>query len=182
VETFQDQVAHNHHLSSASWFRYEDTCSKQFFDFHRIGRKRALLKELMTDNETVSGQNDFAHYIRNFYECLHASDTHASGTTEVREECWDNTPIRVSNETNSDLPRDLSLKEILDAISSLPKGKAPGCDDIPTEFFHECTGEIIPTILKAFTTMFNLGETSTQINKGIIMLIPKSGDHSKLGN
>jgi hypothetical protein len=30
--------------------------------------------------------------------------------------------------------------------------------------------------------MLNLGETSTQINKGIITLIPKSRDHSKLGN
>jgi hypothetical protein len=32
VETFQNQVAHNHHLLAASWFRYGNTCSKQFFD------------------------------------------------------------------------------------------------------------------------------------------------------
>jgi hypothetical protein len=40
AEEFQDSVARNRHLSSASWLRYGDTCSKTFFDFHRIGKKR----------------------------------------------------------------------------------------------------------------------------------------------
>ncbi len=74
------------------------------------------------------------------------------------------------------------MKEILDAITSMPRGKALRCDGVPTKFFQEFTEEIAPTLLKAFTTMLNLGETSIQINKGIITLIPKSRDHSKLGN
>jgi hypothetical protein len=49
VDTLQEKVARNHQLSSASWFRYGDTCSKRFFDFHRIGRKRTPLKELKTE-------------------------------------------------------------------------------------------------------------------------------------
>jgi hypothetical protein len=86
------------------------------------------------------------------------------------------------DETNNDLTKDLSLKDILDAISSLPKGKVLGCDGIPTKFFQECAREIAPTLIKAFTNMFNLRETSTQIKKGIITLIPKSREHSKLSN
>jgi len=34
VDSLQDKVTRNHQLSSASWFRYGDTCSKHFFDFH----------------------------------------------------------------------------------------------------------------------------------------------------
>jgi hypothetical protein len=63
AETLQDQVARNHHLLATSWFRYGDTYSKQFFDFHRIGKKRTLLKELSIDIGTVSGQNDLVHYV-----------------------------------------------------------------------------------------------------------------------
>jgi hypothetical protein len=64
----------------------------------------------------------------------------------------------------------------------MPKDKAPGSDDIPTEFFQELTKEIAPTLLLAFRAMLNIGETSARINKGIITLIPKSGDHAKLSN
>jgi hypothetical protein len=64
----------------------------------------------------------------------------------------------------------------------MPKDKALGADGIPTEFFQEFTMEIAPTLLLAFKAMFNSGETSEQINKGIITLIPKTGDHPRLGN
>jgi hypothetical protein len=42
--------------------------------------------------------------------------------------------------------------------------------------------EVAPTLLRVFTAMLNLAKTSAQINKGLITLIPKSRDHSKLGN
>jgi len=55
ADTLQDQVTQNQQLSASSWFRYGDTCSKQFFDYHRVGRKRTPLKELMTEGGTVTG-------------------------------------------------------------------------------------------------------------------------------
>jgi hypothetical protein len=85
AETLQDQVARNHQLSATSWFRYGDTCYNQFLNFHRIGRKRTVLKELSTDVGAIFGQTDFAHYVRNFYKCLYASKVHAPGITEARE-------------------------------------------------------------------------------------------------
>jgi hypothetical protein len=36
---------------------------------------------------------------------------------------------------NADMTKDLTLKEIVEAITSLPKGKVPKHDGIPTEFF-----------------------------------------------
>jgi hypothetical protein len=62
------------------------------------------------------------------------------------------------------------------------KGKASGCDGIPTEFFQEFINEISPTLLQAFSAMLRNKKTSELINKGLITLIPKSGDHAKLGN
>jgi hypothetical protein len=83
---------------------------------------------------------------------------------------------------NQELTKELTLKEIRDAILAMPKGKAPGCDGIPTKFFQEFVDEISPTLLQAFTAMLRNGETSEWINKGLITLIPKSGDHAKIGN
>jgi hypothetical protein len=81
-----------------------------------------------------------------------------------------------------ELIKELTLKEVQDAISAMPKGKAPRCDGIPTEFFQEFKNKISPTLLQAFSAMFRNGETSELINKGLITLIPKSRDHAKLGN
>jgi hypothetical protein len=39
AKVYQNQVSCNQHLSSANWFRYGDTCSKNFFDFHKLGQK-----------------------------------------------------------------------------------------------------------------------------------------------
>jgi hypothetical protein len=88
----------------------------------------------------------------------------------------------VTGDTNASLTNSLSLEEVERAIRALPKGKAPGHDGIPMEFFHECEQELAPDLFQAFTTLLNKGETSAFINKGITTLIPKFGDHARLNN
>ncbi len=117
--------------------RYGDTCSKSFFDFHRIGKKKTLLRELETEEGTIRGQSDLALYATGFYAKLYASDATAPGTKEAQEDCWQSIPPKVSPTMNERLVKDLSLKDITEAIRALPKGKAPSHDRIPIEFFQE---------------------------------------------
>jgi len=112
ADSLQEQVARNHQLSASTWFKYGDMCSKRFFDFHRIGSKRMLLKELTIEEGEIKGQEDLAHYVRSFYAHLYTSEASAPSTSEAREACWANTSIRVSNETNEELTKELTLKEI----------------------------------------------------------------------
>jgi hypothetical protein len=72
-------------------------------------------------------------------------------------------------DTNESLTRNFTLKDILDAIKPLPKGRAPRHDRVPMEFFQEYMEEVASTLLR-------VGATSASINKGLITLIPKSGD------
>jgi mannosylglycoprotein endo-beta-mannosidase len=90
--------------------------------------------------------------------------------------------VKVTQDTNASLTRDLTVKDILDAIKALPKGKAPGHDGVRMEFFHEYAEEVAPTLLQAFTAMLNSQATSASINKGLITLIPKIGDRARLSN
>jgi len=136
----------------------------------------------MTEGGTVTRQKNLAHYVRGFYEHLYASEALDLGTGAAQEDCWASTPVRVSSDMNSEMTRELSLKEIQEAISAMPKDKAPGANGIPTEFFQELSMELAPTLLLAFKAMLNTGETSKHINKGTITLIPKSGDHFRIGN
>jgi hypothetical protein len=96
--------------------------------------------------------------------------------------CWKSVPGMVTGDANDGLVNSLSVEEVSKAIRALPKGKAPGHDGIPMEFFHECIQEIAPDLHQAFTTLLNEGETSEYINKGIITLISKSNDHARFNN
>jgi hypothetical protein len=140
------------------------------------------MRELKTDSGTVSSQHDLAHYVTSFYTRLYTSDADSPNTSAAQELCWQSVPSRVSIDANEGLVCSLSVEEVAKAIRALPKGKAPGHDGIPMEFFHECEKEIAPDLHQAFIAMLNEGETSTFINKGIITLIPKSGDHVRLNN
>ncbi len=182
ADVFQDSIERSWHTSAANWFRYGDTCSKTFFNFHRTGKKKALLRKLVTEFGTITGQQDLSHYITDYYTRLYSSDALALGTADAQDQCWSSVSVKVPEDVNSSLTRSLVLKEIHDAIRALPKGKASGHDGVPMEFFHECAQEVAPDLLQAFRAMFNAGKTSAHINKGLITLIPKSGDHVMLSN
>jgi hypothetical protein len=85
------------------------------------------------------------------------------------------------NHEGHERQNELILEEVVEAITSLPKGKAPSHDGLPTEFFQENVEETAPTFLLAFRTMLSLGLTSDFINERMITLISKFVDHSKLG-
>jgi exonuclease III len=182
AETFQASVERNRHLSSSTWLRYGDTCSNKFFDFHRVGRKKTLLRELVTDSGSITSQEDLSQFITESYAKLYASDAHLLETLEAQTECWSSVPKKVTSNMNEDLTREFTTKEVLEAIRALPKGKAPGHDGIPMEFFHELAEEVAPSLLSAFTEILNSGAASAYINKGTITLIPKTGDRTKLSN
>ncbi len=103
AEVFQASVEQNSHLSTTKWFRYGDTCSKTFFDFHRIEKKKTLLKELEVDGGTISDLKDLSHYITRFYANLYESKTHALGTSKAQERCWESVPTRVTEAMNANM-------------------------------------------------------------------------------
>jgi len=83
VDIFQNLVERNQHLSASRWLKYGDTCSKAFFDFHRIGKKKTFLRKLEIEEGIVSGQSDLALYVMSFYANLYSSDALAPGTAEA---------------------------------------------------------------------------------------------------
>jgi len=140
------------------------------------------LRELKTDGGTVTSQNDLTQYITGYYTRLYSSDAHSPGTEEAQKRCWTSVPAKVSRDINETLTRKLTLSEIQTTINAFPKGKAPGNDGLPMQFFHECTEETAPILLQALIAMLCTGRTSASINKGLITLIPKAGDRAKFSN
>jgi hypothetical protein len=134
----------------AKWFRYDDTCSELFFDFHCVGKKRTLLKELEVDGMTTYKHTDLSHYIPQLYTNLYTFEPHSLDIAEAQRKCWESVPSQVTKDMNAEMTQELTLEEVVEAITSLCKGKAPGHDDLPTKFFKKNMEEIAPTLFLAF--------------------------------
>jgi hypothetical protein len=90
--------------------------------------------------------------------------------------------MKITHDTNASLTRDLTVRDVIEAIKALPKGKAPGHDGVPMELFREYAEEVAPTLCQAFTAMLKSRATSASINKGLITLIHKTEDRARLSN
>jgi hypothetical protein len=101
VKLLQTSIEHFNHHSAARWSRNDDTCSKLFFDFYHISKKRTLLKELEVDMMTIYKQADLSHYIFQFYTNLYTSELDSLDITKAQRKCWESVPFRVTEDMNT---------------------------------------------------------------------------------
>lgn len=52
-----------------------------------MGKKKTILREIMTESGSITAQKDLSQFITDFYTNLYASDAHIPGTTEAQAEC-----------------------------------------------------------------------------------------------
>ena len=91
-------------------------------------------------------------------------------------------PVTFTDEMNVSITRRNTEEELGAAVKDMAKGKAPGHDGIPVEFFQQ----LWPTIGKKFYHMIlrgiENGNFHEGVTKGLISLIPKEGDVRDLNN
>jgi hypothetical protein len=87
---------------------------------------------------------------------------------------------KVDRETNDNLIRDFSEKEIADALFQIGPLKAPGTDGFPARFLQRNWGTLKVEIIAAVRKFFRDGEMPTEVNETIIVLIQKNDDPQSL--
>lgn len=80
------------------------------------------------------------------------------------------------------LDSEISLNEILDVISALKDGKAPGDDRIPTEFFKYAPLELLGVIRQLFNRIWNSLNVDECFNRSLVFPIHKKGDVNAVEN
>ncbi len=108
------------------------------------------MKELEVDGMTTYKHTDLSHYIPQLYTNLYTFEPHSLDIAEAQRKCWESVPSQVTKDMNAEMTQELTLEEVVEAITSLCKGKAPGHDDLPTKFFKKNMEEIAPTLFLAF--------------------------------
>lgn len=73
-----------------------------------------------------------------------------------------------------------SESEIKNALDQMEKNKAAGPDKIPIEFYQACWGIIKHDIIQLFEDFFNKNVNISRINYGVITLLPKVSNATKI--
>ncbi len=79
----------------------------------------------------------------------------------------------LSDADRQSLEEEVQYEEIAQAISSMPKGKTPGSDGLPIEFFLCFSDDLIPLLLRLYKECFKVGHMTTTMHSGLISLLYK---------
>ncbi len=82
---------------------------------------------------------------------------------------------KLSEEDVEYLERPITLEEVNKTIQSLPMGKTPGTDGIPSEFYKQFSEDLGPEMLKTFRSAIDMGKLPPSMTESIITLILKKG-------
>ena len=90
---------------------------------------------------------------------------------------------KLENEVRDELEGEITVNECQDILQTFKRGKSPGDDGFPWEFYN-CFFDILgQDLVDSFNASYNAGEMSISQRRGVITLIPKEdSDLSSLNN
>ena len=137
--------------------------------------KKKLLKELHMEGGKVTRLDEIMHACRDFYKSLYSSE---EIDPVIKEEFLADLP-KLSEEESKSCEGILTYDECYAAVKQMKKGKCPGSDGLPKEFYVK----FFPLIGKAFVEMvnccFDAGMLTESQRYGLISLLCKKPEASQ---
>ena len=139
-------------------------------------RKQHIYK-LENDQGTVVGDAQLKSYITQFYKDLFGPKDVSDITLE--EDRIQDIP-QLSREENELLTSEFTVSEVKDAVFQMEHNKAPGPDGFPAEFYQVFWEVIKDDLMSLFTDFHKKDLNLFSLNFGIITLIPKVQEATKI--
>ena len=160
------------------WQQVGDKCSKEFFRAVRQNNSQSIIVELRDrQGRSFTKRDHLERICLDFYKDLYS---HKKIVEKILMEVTEGLPAKFMVVMNNALEQEITDGELCSATKAIAKGKAPGHDGIPVEFFQK----LWPTIGKDFYLMIAKGiedrKLHDNITNDIISLIPKEGDNKDL--
>ncbi|GBG64964.1 hypothetical protein CBR_g48713 [Chara braunii] len=95
---------------------------------------------------------------------------------------WQFTDKRLAPHQCRSLDRPLTLEELKEAAGCMAKGKAPGDDGLPVEFFMATWDTVGPILVCLFNRVLEGKLLTEDMNRGVITLLYKKGDKKNVRN
>jgi hypothetical protein len=117
-------------------------------------------------------------FVTHYETLFNATDTDKNKQYKLLEEI--KTWTQLSPEEQTELAKPLDKHKVLEAVRASPKGKSPGIDGIPCEFYKEYWDIVGEDMVGVLNEVLQGGELSGTQKQGIIALIPKKPHPSRI--
>ena len=151
--------------------------------FYAVEKSKAAEKaigELNIGGESVTDPDKIRSEIFDFYQKLYTPDTVTS--QKDRNFFLGYISNKFPQEKKCTLTCPITPFEVSEVIEKTKKGKSPGIDGLPYEFYKEFREEISGHLADVFNQILAKGILSESQRTAVISLIPKKGDNTKLTN
>jgi hypothetical protein len=142
-----------------------------------VEKRKSQIISLEHDGLVIEGDDNLQKHAYEYYADLFGPPIEYE--VQIDPSLWEGIPM-VSDEENSWLCRPFTEKEIKEALDLMKRNKAAGPDKIPIEFYQGCWKIIKNDILQLFDDFYNKKVDISRLNYGIITLLPKIKEASKI--
>ena len=164
----------------AKWAEEGETSSRYFFHLEKKrGADQWCSALRMEDGTIVSGTSDICAAWCPFYSSLFSAEPTDPGNQNFLLQHLEST---LPEEASSSCDGLLSEDELLAAVHGMARGKAPGLDGLPLEFYLSFWHLLAPDLLTVLNFSFREGHFPISLRSGIITLLFKKGDRLNPAN
>ena len=159
--------------SKCNWYEHGEKSSKFFLNLEKSRAVQNQIRNILKDNIGINNQKDINKELYLYYKNLFNKRQHLS-EHDINNflNTVSNFP-QLSTEQSLECEKNISEKELLEALKSMPNDKSPGNDGLTKEFFETFWSEIKKTFLSCVIHSFDKGELCTSQRQAIIKLIKK---------
>ena len=140
--------------SKCDWYEHEEKSSKFFLNLEISRAVQNQIRNILKDNIEINNQKGinkelYLYYKNLFNERQHLSEHDINNFLNTVS----NFP-QLSTEQSLECEKNISEKELLEALKSMPNDKSPGNDGLTKEFFETFWSEIKKNIFILRNTLF----------------------------
>jgi hypothetical protein len=164
--------------SRVKWQQVGDRCSAEFFKSVRQKNVQSIISEFKDNQGRIfTTRKNMEQICVDFYKALYK---HKKISEEALDEVFRDLPITFTPSMNEVFFKEITEEELGVAAKAMAKGKAPGHDGIPLEFFQKTWPYVCIDYYVMIIQGFEDETLHEGITKGLISLIPKEGDKAYL--
>lgn len=171
--------------SRCRWARLGEKPTKYFLNLEKQRSKNNTLSTILTQQgHEVSDQKLILEECRAFYEKLYTKDSNNLHSHDhiIQATRHLQHPV-LTDISRQQLDQPISKDELKVALGKLNKGKSPGTDGLPPEYYTAFWDLLSPFLYESLTYSLQEGRLSTGQRRGVITLIPKKDvDRRRVAN
>jgi len=167
--------------SRAEWTEQGEKNSKYFLGLENSRQKTNVINAVNMGGKEETSTTGIMKCISEFYGTLYKSDC-------ISDECIDRylsdivLPHKLLDEKRQQCEGKISENEVREVLGKMKKGKAPGSDGLPIEFYLAFWDKLKHLFCIMVSETADEGQLPSSTRHAIISLIHKKGDRKLLGN